>query len=440
MNRTTIIGIVLGTLGLGVLVLLFMMRGRAAEDTFYWGEDYNPVSEQPYGTSVMTKLLDDYFPGHNLTIVSTDINAALQDTKPAHRTYLYIGDYPYYSDSTFNLIKDFVSRGNDAFLALNSIPENLSNDILLKGQLSTYSYDTIYYTDSYGDSTYTLQENYADDPSVLSEFEYSKIAMNFFNPDYRVRDGFQFTYLIKSTPYYYSWNYFYPEYLKRMPNYTKIGSIYSRNFTNFIQVPYGDGFFYVHVNPIVFTNLYQIEENKLDYTSKLLSYLKPGDILWDIATPPQYKPDEQEGPLKYILSQQSLRWAWYVLLIGLAIFLLFRSKRLQQPITVLEPNENKSLAFIQTIGRMYFLKRNNHQLVQQKMKLFLNFINERYRIPTQHVDDEFIEKVHLKSEVPVDAIQTIFNYYNEIISHQNVSDKELLKLHQLMDEFYKQCK
>lgn len=225
-----------------------------------------------------------------------------------------------------------------------------------------------------------------------------------------------------------------------MPAYKKIGSIYSRNFTNYIQVPYGDGFFYIHVNPIVFTNLFQIEENKLDYTSKLFSYLKPGDILWDIATPPQYKPEEQEGPLKYILSQRSLRWAWYVLLVGLGIFLIFKSKRVQQPITVLEPNENKSLDFIQTIGRMYFLKRNNHQLVQQKMKLFLNFINERYRIPTQNVDDEFIEKVHLKSEVTADAIQTIFKYYNEIITHHTVSDKDLLKLHQLMDEFYKQCK
>ncbi|MFZ1634894.1 MAG: DUF4350 domain-containing protein, partial [Chitinophagales bacterium] len=372
MNRTTIIGIVLGAIGLGLLVLLFAMRGRDTDKKYYWGEDYNPISDQPYGTSVMTELLDDYFPNHDLTIVSTDINAALQDTKPEHRTYLYIGDYPYYTDSTFALIKDFVSRGNDAFLALNSIPENLSNDILLKGQLSTYSYDTIYYTDSYGDSTYTLQENYADDPSVISEFQYSKVAMNFFNNDFRVGDGFQFTFLIESKPANYSWNYFYPEYLKRMPAYKKIGSIYSRNFTNYIQVPYGDGFFYIHVNPIVFTNLFQIEENKLDYTSKLFSYLKPGDILWDIATPPQYKPEEQEGPLKYILSQRSLRWAWYVLLVGLGIFLIFKSKRVQQPITVLEPNENKSLDFIQTIGRMYFLKRNNHQLVQQKMKLFLN--------------------------------------------------------------------
>ncbi|MFZ1633389.1 MAG: hypothetical protein WAT43_05900, partial [Chitinophagales bacterium] len=66
--------------------------------------------------------------------------------------------------------------------------------------------------------------------------------------------------------------------------------------------------------------------------------------------------------------------------------------------------------------------------------------NERYRIPTQNVDDEFIEKVHLKSEVTADAIQTIFKYYNEIITHHTVSDKDLLKLHQLMDEFYKQCK
>jgi hypothetical protein len=210
-------------------------------------------------------------------------------------------------------------------------------------------------------------------------------------------------------------------------------------------VPYGKGYFYFHTNPIAFTNLFLLEENKVEYTSKVLSYFKPGDIIWDQYSF-SFKPEDPnndnqgEGPLKYILSQTSLRWAWYTILAGMGVFLLFRTKRMQQSIPVMEPNENKSLEFVQTIGRMYFLRRQHHHLVIQKMKLFNHFIQERYQIPGLVHDQAFIEKLHMKSEIPIKELESLYELAHALEAKKVVKDEELITLHNTLDHFYKHCK
>lgn len=106
----------------------------------------------------------------------------------------------------------------------------------------------------------------------------------------------------------------------------------------------------------------------------------------------------------------------------------------------MEVNENKSLEFIQTIGRMYFISKNHRLMSQQKIRLFLHFINERYHIPTNEINDAFYEKLRLKSEIPVTDIKAIFSHYRYIENTTDVSPDDLIYLHQLLDSFYKTCK
>ena len=443
MKKSEIVIIIVAVVAfIGIILLLRLIN---VDDKYNWAESYRSDSDQPYGTLVLTKLLEDYFPNDKLTFVTEDINKPLTEITGEHRTYMFIGSYPYYTDSTLDNLKQFVQRGNDVFIATNAIPENFSSDVLLGNISGSYSYDTVYYLDSFGDSTFSLQENYEEDPNTYSNFETSKIGMNFHFNELRKKEGYQFGVMYKDEVIDYTWNYFFPDYEQKMIPHKNIGTIYSKNFTNFIQVPYGSGNFYIHTNPIVFTNFFQIQEDKITYTSKLLSYLKPGEIIWDnfsrsLAPPDPNNDQQEEGPLKFILGEKTLRWAWYSILAGLGLFLIFRSKRLQQPIPVLEPNENKSLEFIQTIGRMYYLKKNHKQLAQQKLKLFLHFINERYRIPGQEIDEIYIEKVRLKSEISENHLKQIFKHIKYINNTNDVTDQDIVQLHELLDYFYKNCK
>jgi len=432
---------------LAVIALVFLLISiRGKGNKYNWSENYRIDSEEPYGNKVITALLDGYFPTKDFTSASSNINEFLTAETAEHQVYIFIGQYPYYTDSTFELLKQFANKGNDVFIATNSIPENISNGILLHNEAPLATYDTVFYIDEFGDSSYALIDNYAADPSVVSSFKYTKMGMNFLSPGFRTAKGFQFAPLNGTKPLFNDWNYFYPEYLKRMSAYTPIGTIYSRNFYNYIQVPFGEGNFYIHLNPIVFTNFFQIEAENINYTSKVFSYLKPGNIIYDDFSK-SYNRDsntnndaQEEGPLKFILSNISLRYAWYTILAGLMLFLVFRTKRIQQPIAIIEPNENKSLEFVQTIGRMYFLKKNHKQLAHQKIKLLLHYINDKYRIPTQHIDDEFYTKVKLKSEMREDDIRKIFKHYKYIENTNEVTNEDLIELHSLIDYFYKNCK
>ena len=409
-------------------------------EQYNWSPDYQPGSEEPYGTSILHGLLENYFPEHKMRVITSDLEETLQQAEGTHSSYIFLGEFPYYTDSTFNLLADYVARGNDAMIITTQIPAALSEKIFGMGDQN----DTIWYLDSNGDSVFDIDTKPKPDISSLSAFETTGVTMNFIFGEFRTTKGYHFTHYIMDEPANFAWNYFMPEYLAHTAQLEQLGTIQTRALSNFIRIPHGEGNFYLHANPIAFTNFFAIQEDKIEYINKVFSYLKPGDLLWDEFSRSYIErsnnDQQQEGPLRYILSEPALRAAWYTLLAGLLLFLFFRSKRMQKLIPVLEKNENRSLDFVQTIGRMYYMKCNHAQLAHQKMKLFLHFIQERYQIPTSLTDATFMEKVELKSEVSLVSIASIFSHYAYIRSKHNVTEYDLIQLHQLIDNFYKHCK
>jgi len=219
---------------------------------------------------------------------------------------------------------------------------------------------------------------------------------------------------------------------------------------NFMRAPYGEGTFYLHTTPIVFSNYHLLDSTNLAYANGAFSYLPPGKIYWDeysktLEAVGRQRNNSQrqlsaESPLQYILSQPALTWAWYLLLAMGLLFLLFRTKRRQRVIPVLQPNTNTSLEFVSTIGRLYFLQNSHRKLALQKMKLFQNFVRERYQIRGHELDAEFIEKLIAKSEVSPKLIDKILLIHRNITNSKLVTENTLIDFHNLMDEFYRTCK
>ena len=147
-----------------------------------------------------------------------------------------------------------------------------------------------------------------------------------------------------------------------------------------------------------------------EYVERVLSHIDKGPILWDITLESSESPGRNRGfsnsPLKYILSQPPLAWGWYILLGMAVLYLIFRAKRRQRVIPVLEKNENTSLEFINTIGRLYFIQNNHRQLALEKMKLFLGFIREHYHLPTREINDAFKKQLIVKAKERTAAVAT----------------------------------
>ncbi|MEM6831729.1 MAG: hypothetical protein AAF551_14560, partial [Bacteroidota bacterium] len=204
---------------------------------------------------------------------------------------------------------------------------------------------------------------------------------------------------------------------------------------------HGDGKFFFHLTPIVLTNFFLREEDKLDYANKLLSELGDGTIYWDNFSAVPYDESEiSQSPLSFILSQESLRWAWYLLLtIGLVYILLY-TKRRQRVIPVINGPRNTSIDFIQTIGAMYRHQEAHLRIINHQNQLFLTYIRTKYGISSSNDEKDFTKRVSLKSGIEETEIDMILKEARRLNRKGDITTKDLIAYNQLTEKFYTNCK
>jgi hypothetical protein len=191
-----------------------------------------------------------------------------------------------------------------------------------------------------------------------------------------------------------------------------------------------------------------VDSTASDYISRVVSYLPENNIWWDERSrvaenvvrrhnnrPPHENPElENSRPLKYILAQPALRWAWYLLLSLGLLYVIFRARRRQRIIPVLEGNPNQTYAYVSTIGRMYFLQGDNYDLIEQQKKLFMAFVRDRYNLAAAKPDEPFKRKLSIVSGVDSGIIERIF------LPNHSGADEDLIAYYQAISEFKKLCK
>mgnify|MGYP000259232361 CR=1 FL=1 len=129
-----------------------------------------------------------------------------------------------------------------------------------------------------------------------------------------------------------------------------------------------------------------------------------------------------------------------ILIFGAILYALFKGKRRQDVIAATESKENTSMQYVQTLSSLYMQKGTHSKLIRLKEKTFLNFIAERYYIITNTPDAAFFEKVAVKSHVDQQHIADIFSQFVEFEGAFEVTDDELIRLHQKIEYFYKNCR
>ena len=179
---------------------------------------------------------------------------------------------------------------------------------------------------------------------------------------------------------------------KRQP----LGTI--REYENFFKVQVGEGAIYFHSTPMAFTNYHLYREETFNYCRAFVNEFNSGNV--NIDNFYHYyrqdfnnnyrnsrNPNLPSSPLAFILSIAALKWAWYLALVGLLGFVIFRSKRNQRIIPVIAPIKNNSLEFSKTVGRLFYKERNHKRMAQEVCQFFFNFLRKRYHINTKNFDD-----------------------------------------------------
>ncbi len=205
---------------------------------------------------------------------------------------------------------------------------------------------------------------------------------------------------------------------------------------NFIKIPMGKGQFFLHMQPEIFSNFFLLSEENAQLTAQVLSYINDGNtIYWDN----YYKSGKHIdiSPLRVLLNNKYFKWAYYFVLIGVLLFVIFEGRRKQRSIPIIQPLTNKTYEYTRTIAGMYLDKGENHLIAQKQIALFMEFIRTRLRVPTEKVNERFYKTVAERSGNTQEDTLKLFTFIEKVSSQGNTTQEELLKLYQEIKEFKK---
>ncbi|MEZ4948551.1 MAG: hypothetical protein R2784_04035 [Saprospiraceae bacterium] len=405
-----------------IILILFLIYGCGPELKHDWTESYAMESKEPYGLSVCKELLQSYFPGEEFKTVGKKLDVLLEDSLQVSN-YVLIGQGFIFNDEEKDILAEYLERGNKVLIISKAIPTDLLDYTGMDGcgVLEAYQHEYVY--------------TFSD---TLVDLKFTDSTLNRAADDYHCK----FYWNGKLNNRYFwaglSNNFFCDE--SRYPY--ALGTINSD--VNFAVLD-DEEQLYLHSTPLAFTNFSLLDESGLQYAEGVFSYLEKGPIYWE----EQRQVSEEitrawnngdaivsESPLSYVLSQPPLASAWYLLLFMGILFLVFRAKRRQRIIPVLAANENTSLEFIKTIGKLYFQKGNARQVALQKMKYLQAHIRDRYHIKNSDWSPEVLKQIQMKSEVSMDLLEKIQVMHKNISTSQITTEKTLTDFHYLLEQFY----
>ena len=115
-------------------------------------------------------------------------------------------------------------------------------------------------------------------------------------------------------------------------------------------------------------------------------------------------------------------------------------KRRQRIIPVIEPVRNTTLDFVETVSSVYFSQHDNNSIAKKKIQFWLEYIRQRYYIPTQNLDDNFVQQLQRKSGASKELIETIIRNVQRAEAQPKITDDLLVQLTGSIDTFYQESK
>jgi hypothetical protein len=378
----------------GFLVLVEYYRPKPIN----WEQTFSNKDKIPYGTYILYQMLPALFKNADIRPVRLPISNLLEDEAifDEESNYVFINQEFTLDSLDLAALLDYVAAGHNVFISAQRFPGLLRD---------TLHFDTAIMGKSKNDSVGLLFTHPTLKNKLSSRYHRQKV--NFY---FDSLPGTQANILGKTTT----------------------GEV------NFVRVPLGAGSFYLHSVPLAFANYHVITNRGADYAALALSHLPIRTVYWDEYQKQGRQQDDSE--FRVLLAHEPLRWAYYVTLSGLLLFLLFESKRTQRIIPVLEKPRNTTLEFVQVVGNLYFNYKNHKIIAEKKINYFLEFLRRHYHeTNTTDLDREFQERIAAKSGVALTQILELFDLTQNIKAAASISEAQLWALNKKLENFYAQA-
>jgi len=388
---------------IGLLILLFVVAIAiefSKPKPINWTRTFNEAHTIPYGTFVLYNELPNIFSKSKVQDISVSPYEYFDDyyswedsTYLTTGNYMLIDDYAEVDDVSAQELLDFASHGNTIFMSSNYLPQKFLD---------------------------TLGIELENDFDFTGEAQFSLTNPSFKNDSITIDRGLSNIYFSKLDS-------------------TKTTVLGYQKFNeaeriNFIKVNHEFGNVYLHLQPMAFTNFSLLKKYNKKYAAAILSYLPDGNIFYDSRN--KKRTELGNSPLRFILSQPALKWAWLLALVSLLIFIMFNAKRKQRIVKVIKPLENSTIAFIKTIGNLYYETKDHNNLIDKKITYFLESIRRKYYLDTQLLNEKFVKNLALKSGKDQRKTQKTINLIVHLKAKQVCNEDDLKNLNKTIEDFY----
>lgn len=374
-----------------IVLLLYFLYQLFSPVPTNWNPSYSKNDKIPYGSYILYEELSGLFPHGKIESTNLPFYNLSKQEKIEEKNIIIICSYFKPDKLDSKVLFELIKQGNDLFIAANSFGQQLTD-------------------------TFKLYVN--------SKFwgVFDSTEANFVNQKLQRENNYKFTQGINDH-YFTSFD----------TSKTQVLGVNNSDYVNFIKIEYGKGNLFLSTLPNAYTN-YNLFKSNRDYIFKSLSYLKDRDVIWD----EYYKEVNKYSstPLRYILSQPALKWAYFTFLFATIFFVIFKGKRDQRIIPVVKPLANTTLEFIQTVGNVYFKQSNHKNIAEKRITYFLDYLRNKYSFKTINFNEDIINKLSEKSLVDKNEIRKLFNFFNLVEISNSIKSETLKELNNQIENFY----
>jgi len=387
---------------IGIIGLLTLLEAIEPEPV-NWFPSYAKTDKIPLGTYASYTIIKETFNEKKLKDVNQSPYEFLLDNDTISGTYFFVNGSVNFDDSELERILNWVEKGNTLFVSSKTFSSNLLDTLSVKTE-NLVSIDNL--------STQPIVELINKNLKTENPYHYDRDT---YNPYFSEIDTLHATVLGITQLYNDTLQIKKPK-------------------LNYIRQSFGDGEILLHAFPEAFGNYFMLTNTNYTYTQNLLSYIDSTKrILWDN----HYKSGKTfiTSPLYFLFQNRYLKWAYYCLIIGVVLFVIFEGKRKQRSIPIIEPLKNQTLAFTRTISAMYFEKEKHKEIVEKQNLLFLDYVHHQLRIPTNTLDEKVMLGISARSNNDIEDTKALFKYFEELSRKRVLSKEEVTRLYDMISEF-----
>ncbi len=420
-----------GNIRFAVFLLLLIGGMFALEQSFTkefsWNPTFSPTDKQPFGCYVFDEVVSSSLKGNYSFTDKTFYQIDNDSTKAMPKALLSINDYAFMDSVQFKSMVHLLKKGYKIMFVSSNLSPILVDSLKITSHNIYLNDDAIKFMTK---QVVKRKPLFLADKSFTKRvfWYYPQICNDYFsgvdpsetkNPDEQKDNRKQ------------TW-------LSRIPA-TVIARNKDRNTIAFSK-KVGKGELFIVSNPLLFTNYGILDQKNAAYVFSLLSYMKGLPLVRCGVS--ESKSASAESPLRYILSQPSLRWSLYLTLITILLFMFFTAKRRQKVIPIIEAPLNQTLDFVKLIGTLYYQKKDHLGLLRKKQIYFVQTVKRETNIDIEEekLTPELCRRLSNKTGMEPDKINKLLSDIEMFMTYDyDVDDKTLREYIDRMNEFIINC-